>query len=442
MNKQKEDRGYSTGQLFLASFAFGVIMLFWTIYNSYVPLILDNRLSSLGGGAALSTAMVSTLTGAIMTIDNIFGLIFQPYFGAKSDKMRSRWGKRMPYVIFGILVCSALFVLIPIAGRRNGIVGIAVMMVIIIGFNLVMSVWRAPCVAIMPDIVPAQYQSDGNAIVNIMSAIYTIIASVAATLLSVLGLKEAIDDGDYRSIFLFGSIVALLSLVILLTCVKWKDNRGEKIDTAAADEKKKRETLKSMHLPKDALRSMAIMMVALFCISGASDGLNTYFTLYATKFLHLSAATATLIKTAGTLGAVFLAVPAGICGRKIGRRQTIWIGSALCLMVHVVLYIMPKFASGSGVIVPLTVGYFVYAGGFIMININTLPIMLGIGGEKHYGAFTGYYYAATFTASVVCPIAIGALVGLTSYNQVHMFCFALMMFAVICMMGVRHGDIR
>ncbi len=443
MSTQKKDRGYSTLQLFLASFAFGVIMLFWTIYNAYVPLILDANLSALGGGKALSAAMVSTLTGAIMTIDNIFGLIFQPLFGAKSDRMRSRFGKRMPYVIAGIIVCSILFVLIPVAGQREGIAGITMMMVVIICFNLMMSVWRAPCVAIMPDIVPDEFQSDGNAVVNIVSAIFTIIASVAATILGMFGLKEAIESGDFRSVFLFGSCIAILSLVILLTCVKWTDNRGEKItaDPSAQNKDKKKETLRSMHLPKDAVRSMLIMMVALFCISGASDGLNTYFTLYATKFLELSASTATLIKTAGTLGAVFLAVPAGICGRKLGRRHTIRIGIVLCLLVHVLLYLMPGFAVGRNVIVPLTIGYFVYAGGFIMVNINTLPIMLGIGGKEHYGAFTGYYYAATFTASVICPILIGALVGLTSYNQVHVFCFILMAAAMLLLFGVKHGDI-
>lgn len=73
-------RGYSTLQLILASFAFGSIMVFWTIYNSYVPLILDEKLGDLGS-ITLSAATISTLIGFIMAIDNFFGLIFQPLFG-------------------------------------------------------------------------------------------------------------------------------------------------------------------------------------------------------------------------------------------------------------------------------------------------------------------------------------------------------------------------
>lgn len=187
-------RGYSTLQLILASFAFGSIMVFWTIYNSYVPLILDEKLGDLGS-ITLSAATISTLIGFIMAIDNFFGLIFQPLFGKKSDYMRSRYGKRMPYVIVGIVLCSILFVLIPVMGRISGVTGILAMMVVIIAFNFIMSTWRAPCVAIMPDIVPAEYQSEGNAVVNMVSAVFTIVASASAGILGVFGFREAIDGG-------------------------------------------------------------------------------------------------------------------------------------------------------------------------------------------------------------------------------------------------------
>ena len=103
--KQKADRGYSNFQVILASFAFSACMVFWTTYNSYVPLILDSKLRNLGS-LALPVALISTLTGFIMTIDNIFGLIFQPLYGRRSDNMRSKWGKRMPYLLTGVPICA------------------------------------------------------------------------------------------------------------------------------------------------------------------------------------------------------------------------------------------------------------------------------------------------------------------------------------------------
>ena len=435
---QKKKRGYSTGQLVIASLGFGAVMVFWTIYNSFVPLILDEKLSNLGS-IVLSATVVSTLTGFIMTIDNFFGLVFQPIFGRKSDRMRSRYGKRMPYLLVGVPVCAVLFVLIPLMGRIQGIAGVLAMMVVIICFNFIMSTWRAPCVAIMPDIVPAEYQSDGNAIVNMVAAVATIIATMAATILGAMGFKQAISEGDYLSVFVFGALVCVLFLTIILFFVKWPDNRKEQLArTAAALEKK--ESLRHLNLPSDVKKSMFIMMLALFCISGSSDGFGTYFTLYATKLMDMEAATATLVRTVATLGGVLLAVPAGIMGRRLGRKKSITIGLLVVAACHGLMFLIP-FTGITSAVLPLTVLNFVYAMGFILININTLPIMLAIGGKKRFGAFTGYYYTATFTAAVVCPTLIGFLVGITgTYNTVQAFCLIAMVIAMILVANVKHGE--
>ncbi len=436
--QSKKKRGYSTGQLVIASLGFGAVMVFWTIYNSFVPLILDAKLSNLGS-VVLSATVVSTLTGFIMTIDNFFGLIFQPIFGRKSDHMRSRFGKRLPYLLVGVPVCALFFILIPVMARIEGVAGILLMMAIIIIFNFVMSTWRAPCVAIMPDIVPDEYQSDGNAVVNMVAAVATIIATMAATILGAMGFKQAIADGDYLSVFIFGSVVCVLFLLIILFFVKWQDNRGEKI-VKIQEGSEKKESLRHLNLPADVKRSMFIMMFALFCISGSSDGFGTYFTLYATKLLSMGAAKATLIRTVATLGAVLLAVPAGIMGRKLGRKKSITIGLVVIAACHGLMFLIP-YTGITNADVPLTVLNFVYAAGFILVNINTLPIMLAIGGKARFGAFTGYYYTATFTAAVICPTVIGFLVGVSgTYNTVQAFCLMAMILAIICVSNVKHGE--
>ncbi len=438
--KAKADRGYSTSQLVLASLAFGSCMVFWAIYNSYVPLMLDYELSHLEN-VALSATVVSTLTGFIMTFDNFFGLIFQPIFGRRSDHMRSRFGKRMPYLIVGIPACAVLFVLMPLAMRLGGMAGIVSMMAIIILFNFVMSTWRAPCVAIMPDMVPVEYQSDGNAVVNMIAAVSQIIATLSATILTLMGFGEALDSGDYLSVFVFGAVVCLLFLVILLTCVRWRDNRGEAVE--AAEEATEHESIRHLNIPRAAKVSMAFMMVSLFFISGSSDGFNTYFTLYATKLLGISATNATLVRTVATLGGVLLAVPAGVIGRRFGRKRAISVGIVGVVCCHALMLALPHVVgSGTGTMVPLAAINFAYAIFFILVNINTLPIMLAIGGPERFGAFTGYYYMATFSAAVVCPTVIGFLIGVSgTYNALQAFGLVTMVLALLCLQRVRHGDV-
>lgn len=431
-------RGYKTSQVILASLAFASCTVFWGVYNSFIPLILDAKLNDLGT-VALSATVISTLTGFIMTIDNIFGLIFQPMFGRKSDSTRSKWGKRMPYLIFGVPVCAILFVLMPQAAKVEGVPGILLLMLVVIIFNFVMSTWRAPCVAIMPDIVPPEYQSDGNAIVNMIAAAASLLAGLAATVLGAMGYKEAIASGDYTTVFIFGAILALALFGLAWLFVKWKDNRGETAKIEKKDVGEPKESFRNLNIDPAAKKSMIIMMVALFFISGGNDGFSTYFTLYATKLLEMDAATASLIKTVGMLGAVCLALPAGLLGRKIGRRKTILIGVCTIVATHIIMFIMPYVTKQPNV--PIAILYFINWSGMILANINTLPIMLSIGGPKRFGAFTGYYYTATFTAAVVCPTVIGFLVGVTSsYNTANVFAGVCMLLAAVCVFNVKHGE--
>lgn len=435
--KKKADHGYKMSQLIIASFGFGACSVFWAIYNSYVPLILDAKLNDLGN-VVLSATVISTLTGAIMSIDNLFGLIFQPIFGRKSDNTRSRWGKRMPYLLFGIPVCALLFCLIPIAGNIYGVAGILVMMVAIIAFNFVMSTWRAPCVAIMPDIVPPKYQSEGNAVVNLVMIVVNVIAMSAATVLGMMGFKEAIASGDYRSVFVFGSVIAVLFLLMILAFVKWPDNRNEaKVAQVAKDGKK--ESLLNLNMPRDVKRSLYCMMLLLFLNYGAGDGANTYNTLYTTKTLGMNVATVTLLTSVAAIGGMVMAVPAGWLGGKIGRKKTITIGLVICLFCRLAFALLPL--TGDFVYIAYTAAYFIFMCGGILVNINTLPVMLSIGGKDRFGAFTGYYYTATMSAAVVFPTIFGFFIGITgTYVTAQILSLVIMAVALLCLLGVKHGE--
>ena len=106
----------------LVGLAFMSICAFWQVYDNVIPLILENtfRLSS-------------TVTGAIMGIDNILALFMLPLFGALSDRTNTRIGKRMPYVLGGTAVSIVLMNLLPIADNRR----IFLPFVVTLGFLLI-----------------------------------------------------------------------------------------------------------------------------------------------------------------------------------------------------------------------------------------------------------------------------------------------------------------
>ena len=112
---------------FLIGFGFMASSIAWSVYNAYVPPILDEIavrlpeqwralrknlpwLATLFGGTdVVGAGVVGGLIGAIMVIDNVFGVIFQPLFGKISDRTHSRLGKRRPYLLFGIPAAALFF---------------------------------------------------------------------------------------------------------------------------------------------------------------------------------------------------------------------------------------------------------------------------------------------------------------------------------------------
>jgi len=77
----------------------------------------------------------------------------------------------------------------------------------------------------------------------------------------------------------------------------------------------------------------------------------------------------------------------------------------------------------------------------MLITVNTLPLVLEIGGIEKVGTFTGYYYTATFSAQVAAPILYGIIRVLTgTYMSLFVFCPICFALALLCITQVRHGE--
>ena len=99
---------FSYGKIFLLGFGFFGVSVIWGVYNAFVPIFLANKFG-------LSAAFI----GFFMTLDNIAALLIQPPVGAWSDRVRTRWGRRIPFIIAGAPISAVAFGLIPVAAFRR-----------------------------------------------------------------------------------------------------------------------------------------------------------------------------------------------------------------------------------------------------------------------------------------------------------------------------------
>ena len=82
---------------FLVGLAFMSICAFWQMYDNVVPLILSNTFR-----------LNETWSGAIMAADNILALFLLPLFGGLSDKVNTKIGRRMPFILGGTALAVVL----------------------------------------------------------------------------------------------------------------------------------------------------------------------------------------------------------------------------------------------------------------------------------------------------------------------------------------------
>lgn len=448
----------------------------WAIYDPYITKILNHLLNASAAvtqwsaklneafpvladfakaqGENVTTAaggitLVPLFIGIIMTFDNIFGVIFQPTFGKLSDRCHSKLGKRRPFIVFGAPISALLFACIPFVALTESL---PLTMLFIILFVFVMSLWRAPVVALMPDLTPPEIRSQGNAVINLMGGLGGLIGMVAGTIVTVI-MSAVLGKGNYEEIdtypyvFLIGSVVMIIGMLVLLFKVKEPDSRlaavseqNQAIDAAAKakaeKEAKKAEKAarKAQKLSKSERTSLIFMLCGLFFLFCGTNAITTFFALFAAEILGKTTAEATIMMAIFAVCSAAAALPAGALGKKIGRKKTILIGLGVFMAVFL-LYVATR--SMALIWVALVLG----GAANMFITVNTLPLVLEIGGLDKVGTFTGYYYTATFSAQIASPIVYG-IVRMISGTYMSLFVYSPIMFilSMLCIFVVRHGE--
>ena len=135
-----------------------------------------------------------------------------------------------------------------------------------------------------------------------------------------------------------------------------------------------------------------------------------------------------------SLAFMVLAIPAGFIGKALGRRTTILLG--LVGVILMVLLLALNIA-GAGVLAVFVMGGLSWA----LVNINSLPTVLDMGGLEMVGALTGVYYFFSQAASIVSPPLVGRIADLAGGTMSVMFPYAGIFFvlAAVCMLFM-HPD--
>ena len=407
----------------LIGFAFMSILAFWQFYDQVIPYILESRFG-----------LNTFITNAIMSIDNILALFMLPLFGTLSDKTHTRLGKRTPYILFGTIVASMLLVLLSFFEKELYFAGF---MITLIALLVVMSTYRSPAVAYMPDVTEKPLRSKANAVINLIGYIGGIFATVVMMVL-LKSEKNAQGESVYNSsqsftpVFIIIAAFMLLSVVVLVLSVK-----ENKLPHVTDNEDIIEDRVKKA-LPKPVKISFSLILVSVFLWFAAYNAVTTAFSRYCVEVWGVSVGKSSGYLLLATVAAIAAFLPLGFLSSKLGRKKTVLIGIALMTL---------SFASAGLIRHETPVMYVIFAAvgiAWAAINVNSYPMAVEIGSGADIGKYTGLYYTFSMAAQIATPLLSGFIITNTNWGYNTLFPYAVVFSAAsfVTMSFVRHGDYK
>lgn len=414
---------------FLIGLAFLSICAFWQMYDNIIPLILQN---TFGIG--------ETITGAIMAADNVLALFLLPVFGAISDRVDTKFGKRMPFIVGGTVLAVIFLMILPAADRRENLI---LFVIALFALLVSMGLYRSPAVALMPDLTPNKLRSKGNAIINLMGAVGGVYTLIMIKLLVSKG-----ERPDYTPLFVSVAALMVIAVGILVITIQekkvkakvdaevkaYEEKAGVMVETEDTVEKEEEGPKTAM--PKEVKRSMIFLLASIFLWFTAYNAVTTAFSRYTKVVWKLEGGGFADCLMVATVAAILSYIPIGNIASKVGRKKTIMGGVVLMS----VCYFAAIFA---GTYHPLiNVAFAAIGVGWAAINVNSYPMIVEMSKGCDIGKFTGTYYTFSMTAQIFTPVLSGFLLEKVSYRTLFPYAFIFSVLAFFTMTQVHHGDAR
>ena len=454
MNSGKEGFKPYLKLTFLIGFGFFTMGMMDILYDTYLPIFLGHIFEKIFEGKQNLQNLINTITGFIMTFDNILAVFLIPIVSIWSDKTRTKIGRRMPYIIVLLPLSAICFSLIPFSVPQalmtseaaklitdpkvasNALLSI---LIIVFGLNIFKQSVRGPVVALMPDTIPGEYRSEANGVINTMGALGAIISTLGLARLMGLDLNlPLIGSTKYRLPFPIAGILVVIATILVFSFVREKSSS----DSAAEERVPISKSLRQIAGQKDK-SALWILLSILFWFLGY-QGILPFLGKFCVTVLNTSPANAALPAGIVAISQAIFAIPSGYVAHRIGRRKAI----RLALVVLACILIFGSFIA-SPLATPLgsTVRFYALLGVMFLFGIfwitvitNSFPMLWQMATFGTIGIYTGLYYTFSQTAAISSPPLTGALIDFVGYSGIFIFAAACMLVAFFFMGKVRKGE--
>ena len=391
-----------------------------TVTTTYLPVVTQSFIGS------------NVIIGLIIGIEGLMALWVPLVAGTWSDRLKTRWGGRLPFVVTATPFAVVALVLMGLASS-GGFVAITVAVFFVAYFTT-----YEPYRALYPDALPDEISGRGQSTQALFRGAGTAFALVVGGLLVSLAKPAPFVAGA------FVLAVAIAAFVVVL--LRRGSQEGTERERSPGEDEGfvRSEAVRLWRLLREhpALRAF-LAANALWELS--LGALKTFVILYITRGLGYSTSVAALIVGGVALILLVAAWTSGKLADRMGRTRLM----RRALPVYGIGLLVP-FVFPTPWIVAAVIPVVAFGGGVVM----TLPyaILIPLMPKEHHGALTGFYTFSRGVGNALGPLlagvaitALGPLLSSTDgYAAMWLVCGAAILLSLLPLRRLRdrQGDRR
>lgn len=344
----------------------GAIALTWVIYNLYLLKLL----TQFGFPKELATG--------VLILENILAAVMEPLMGGLSDQAQRWIGTRFPFISFGVVLASAIFIAIPafVVFASPTAALRWVLPVLMVAWALAMTVFRSPALSLLGRYAFKTNLPQAASILTLVGGVAGAMGPLANQFILSLGPVVTFSIG---SLTMLGAAVALRSV-----------NPNSSVQAATPESS-------AISQPISSWRQISIPRLAL--VFGAGVGVALGFRLMMQTFPQILTSQVPEANKGLILGGIFVAlaltaIPAGNLASRLGNRQAMMYGLVAMAGFTALMVLTHNGAIAAGIAIAL-------GGTFSLVSNGTIPFALSMVPPDKAGLGTGIYFSGGAVASSV-----------------------------------------
>jgi len=350
----------------------------------------------------------SALAGTLILIPRVFNVITDPLMGGVSDRFRSRWGRRRPFLLVGAVIWGGAYcAMFWIPEHWTVLQKSAWFLISCLCVNAGLSLYHVPYSAMLPEMTRDPRERLTLSGYKEIAARLSVLVTVMASPMIVKAAPDALTG--YRLVgALTGALILLSGTTAFLATAKAPSESFQPQTLTW------RQQLNTFRANKPLFR-----LSGVYLLSSACDAFYSAMMIYfVTTAMRLDAGMMSVLYPVGSLTAMFMTTMWSLFGRRVGRKPACQLAFAGGAVTFCLALLLPAAR------LDLMIAYMVVLGGcfagiFLLpssMTPDTVEYDQKISGQRREGAIYGAWIFTQQTGMALGAFLVGLYLNLIGYH--------------------------